>query len=64
MPSDTELREYLALLRERRRHTKLQVFQNYLEEIKTRDTRLNEATFSDANANSLRAAILAANAFR
>ncbi|KAJ5229441.1 hypothetical protein N7489_010149 [Penicillium chrysogenum] len=34
----TELREYLALLRERRRHTKLQVFQNYLEEIKTRDT--------------------------
>ncbi|KAJ5373203.1 hypothetical protein N7517_005209 [Penicillium concentricum] len=33
----TELREYLALLRDRRRHTKLQVFQNYLEEIKTRD---------------------------
>ncbi|KAJ5502379.1 hypothetical protein N7463_005253 [Penicillium fimorum] len=33
----TELREYLALLRYRRRHTKLQVFQNYLEEIKTRD---------------------------
>ncbi|KAK4867647.1 hypothetical protein LT330_001157 [Penicillium expansum] len=33
----TELREYLALLRDQRRHTKLQVFQNYLEEIKTRD---------------------------
>jgi hypothetical protein len=33
----TELREYLALLRDRRRYTKLQVFQNYLEEIKTRD---------------------------
>ncbi|KAJ5143865.1 uncharacterized protein N7515_002652 [Penicillium bovifimosum] len=32
-----ELREYLALLRDRRRHAKLQVFQNYLEEIKTRD---------------------------
>ncbi|KAI2699541.1 hypothetical protein DTO013E5_4429 [Penicillium roqueforti] len=34
----TELREYLALLRDRRRHTKLQVFQNYLEEIRTRDS--------------------------
>jgi hypothetical protein len=33
----TELREYLALLRDRRRHTKLQLFKNYLEEIKTRD---------------------------
>ncbi|KAJ5542277.1 hypothetical protein N7461_008280 [Penicillium sp. DV-2018c] len=33
----TELREYLALLRDRRRHAKLQVFQSYLEEIKTRD---------------------------
>ena len=33
-----ELRDYLALLRDRRRHEKLQVFQQYLEEIKTRDT--------------------------
>jgi hypothetical protein len=33
-----ELREYLTLLRDRRRHTKLQVFQHYLEELKTRDT--------------------------
>ncbi|KAJ5473890.1 hypothetical protein N7475_003456 [Penicillium sp. IBT 31633x] len=33
----TELREYLTLLRDRRRHTKLQVFQSYLEDIKTRD---------------------------
>ncbi|OQE42067.1 hypothetical protein PENCOP_c004G02513 [Penicillium coprophilum] len=33
----TEFRDYLALLRDRRRHNKLQVFQNYLEEIKTRD---------------------------
>ncbi|OQD81761.1 hypothetical protein PENANT_c025G10987 [Penicillium antarcticum] len=33
-----ELREYLILLRDRRRHTKLQVFQHYLDELKTRDT--------------------------
>jgi hypothetical protein len=33
-----ELRDYLALLRDRRRHAKLQVFQQYLEEIKSRDT--------------------------
>ncbi|KAJ5787721.1 hypothetical protein N7457_002711 [Penicillium paradoxum] len=33
----TELREYLALLRDRRRHAKLQVFRNYLEEIKGRE---------------------------
>ncbi|CAG8375753.1 unnamed protein product [Penicillium salamii] len=33
-----ELRDYLALLRDRRRHTKLQAFQQYLEEIKARDT--------------------------
>ncbi|KAJ5747587.1 uncharacterized protein N7511_009283 [Penicillium nucicola] len=33
-----ELREYLTLLRDRRRHTKLQVFQHYLDELKTRDT--------------------------
>jgi hypothetical protein len=33
-----ELRDYLALLRDRRRHAKLQVFQQYLEEINSRDT--------------------------
>ncbi|CAI7585608.1 unnamed protein product [Penicillium bialowiezense] len=33
-----DLRDYLALLRDRRRHNKLEVFQQYLEEIKARDT--------------------------
>ncbi|KAJ5105567.1 hypothetical protein NUU61_002914 [Penicillium alfredii] len=32
-----DLRGYLLLLRDRRRHTKLQVFQHYLEDIKTQD---------------------------
>jgi hypothetical protein len=32
-----ELREYLTLLRDRRRHTKLQVFQHYLDELKSRE---------------------------
>ncbi|CAG8009359.1 unnamed protein product [Penicillium olsonii] len=36
--SGAEIRDYLALLRDRRRHNKLQVFQQYLEEVKARDT--------------------------
>ncbi|PWY73710.1 hypothetical protein BO70DRAFT_364625 [Aspergillus heteromorphus CBS 117.55] len=32
------LQEYLGLLRDRRRHAKLQVFEHYLKEIKQRDT--------------------------
>ncbi|KAJ5569774.1 uncharacterized protein N7459_009204 [Penicillium hispanicum] len=32
-----ELRDYLLLLRDRRRHTKLQVFQHYLEELKAKE---------------------------
>lgn len=32
----TELREYLLLLRDQRHHTKLQVFQHYLEDMKAR----------------------------
>ncbi|KAJ5112415.1 hypothetical protein N7532_000460 [Penicillium argentinense] len=32
-----ELRDYLQLLRDRRRHTKLQVFQHYLEELHARE---------------------------
>ncbi|KAJ9487331.1 hypothetical protein VN97_g5996 [Penicillium thymicola] len=43
----TELREYLALLRDRRRYTKLQVFQSYLEEIKTRDAGSLEDVVND-----------------
>lgn len=43
----TELREYLALLRDRRRYTKLQVFQSYLEEIKTRDSGSLEDVVND-----------------
>ncbi|PYH89661.1 hypothetical protein BO71DRAFT_402883 [Aspergillus ellipticus CBS 707.79] len=34
----SELQEYLKLLRDRRRHAKLQIFQHYLQEIKQRDT--------------------------
>lgn len=33
-----DLRDYLLLLRDRRRHTKLQMFQHYLEELRARDT--------------------------
>jgi hypothetical protein len=32
-----DLQEYLQLLRDRRRHTKLQVFQHYLEELKAKE---------------------------
>lgn len=32
-----DLRDYLQLLRDRRRHTKLQVFQHYLEELKAKE---------------------------
>ncbi|KJJ31082.1 hypothetical protein AFLA70_46g003351 [Aspergillus flavus AF70] len=34
---NSELRAYLELLRDRRQHAKLQVFQRYLEELKNRD---------------------------
>ncbi|KAE8380682.1 hypothetical protein BDV26DRAFT_256803 [Aspergillus bertholletiae] len=34
---NSELQAYLELLRDRRRHAKLQVFQHYLEELKKRD---------------------------
>ncbi|PWY74581.1 hypothetical protein BO94DRAFT_231010 [Aspergillus sclerotioniger CBS 115572] len=36
--SSSELQEYLKLLRDRRQHAKLQVFQHYLQELKQRDT--------------------------
>ncbi|KAG0157025.1 hypothetical protein PDIDSM_4208 [Penicillium digitatum] len=45
----TELREYLALLRDRRRHSKLQVFRNYLEESKPRDARSFEHIVNDGD---------------
>lgn len=35
--ADSELQTYLRLLRGRQRHAKLQVFQHYLEELKSRD---------------------------
>ncbi|GKZ29232.1 hypothetical protein AbraIFM66950_003845 [Aspergillus brasiliensis] len=36
--SSSELQEYLRLLRDRRRHAKLQVFQHYVKELEQRDT--------------------------
>ncbi|KAI3005569.1 hypothetical protein CBS147346_4235 [Aspergillus niger] len=36
--SSSELQEYLRLLRDRRRHAKLQVFEHYIQELKQRDT--------------------------
>ncbi|RAL03412.1 uncharacterized protein BO80DRAFT_422878 [Aspergillus ibericus CBS 121593] len=36
--SSLELQDYLKLLRDRRQHAKLQVFQHYLQELKQRDT--------------------------
>ncbi|BCR98574.1 uncharacterized protein AKAW2_40257A [Aspergillus luchuensis] len=36
--SSAELQEYLRLLRDRRRHAKLQVFEHYIKELKQRDT--------------------------
>ncbi|PYI05833.1 hypothetical protein BO78DRAFT_397684 [Aspergillus sclerotiicarbonarius CBS 121057] len=36
--SSSELQEYLRLLRDRRQHAKLRVFQQYLQELKQRDT--------------------------
>ncbi|KAF9886659.1 hypothetical protein FE257_011172 [Aspergillus nanangensis] len=45
-----ELQAYLRLLRDRRRHAKLQVFQHYLQEIKTRNT----APLDDFDAREIR----------
>ncbi|GFF30858.1 hypothetical protein IFM46972_03050 [Aspergillus udagawae] len=38
----SELQTYLRLLRDRRRHAKLQVFQHYLQELKERDSNISE----------------------
>jgi hypothetical protein len=38
----SELQTYLRLLRDRRRHAKLQVFQHYLQELKERDSSISE----------------------
>ncbi|EAW18593.1 uncharacterized protein NFIA_085470 [Aspergillus fischeri NRRL 181] len=38
----SELQTYLRLLRDRRRHAKLQVFQHYLHELKERDSDISE----------------------
>ncbi|GIJ88669.1 hypothetical protein Asppvi_007595 [Aspergillus pseudoviridinutans] len=38
----SELQVYLRLLRDRRRHAKLQVFQHYLQELKERDSNISE----------------------
>ncbi|RHZ56218.1 uncharacterized protein CDV56_107797 [Aspergillus thermomutatus] len=38
----SELQTYLRLLRDRRRHAKLQVFQHYLQELKERDLNISE----------------------
>ncbi|OQE31630.1 hypothetical protein PENSTE_c001G09866 [Penicillium steckii] len=47
----TELRDYLLLLRDRRRHSKLKVFEHYLVELQTRES-ANEAKDVDARENS------------
>ncbi|KAL4794781.1 hypothetical protein BDV19DRAFT_379299 [Aspergillus venezuelensis] len=50
--SSLELQAYLRLVRDRRRHAKLQVFEHYLNELRTRDT-LRPEDFENQGKNQL-----------